>query len=185
MLRRHRVPQLAVQFRQKHQFYADTTFTLVANVVLVVLAVMHFGPLALAWSRVAGQLASMFVLFCLVDERFLPGFDRRHARHLLHLGLPLAGANVVGYATTNLDFVFVGHLKGATRLGYYNLAFNISSWPVTMFGAVLAKVTLPLLGHVRDSRDEVVKHMTMALAALAALVRFRSARSVSAWHIRS
>jgi len=160
--------QLTMQFRQKEQFLTDVASFVVANGTLVVLLLAHLGPLALAWSRVAGQVVILVMLQYLVHERYLPGFNRERARYLLRIGLPFAGANLVSYIISSVDFALIGRLSGPTRLGYYNLAFNISNWPSNVFSSAVNKVTLPILGRARHDRAELVTHLTSAASAVCA-----------------
>jgi len=156
------------EYMQKEQFYADVGLFISANGVLVLLALSGAGPLALAWSRVAGQLVSTCLLVYLAPERYWPRFDPKEAKALLRFGLPLAGGNLIYFAISNLDFIIVGRLKGALQLGYYNLAFNISSWPVSVFSSVLNSVTLPTLARVRNSKSELRRHLMAGMSALSA-----------------
>lgn len=155
-------------YLQKRRFASDAVWFVVANVTLIPLALNGSGVMALAWSRVVAQFASTVVLITLTPERYRPGFDRREVRGLLRFGLPLAGANLVAFSIANLDFIVVGRLLGALRLGYYNLAYNVSSWPVSVFTAVLNNVTLTTLSRVRHSVTELEDHLSAALSTLAA-----------------
>ena len=49
----------------------------------------------------------------------------------------------------NVDYVIVGHVLGAEKLGLYVLAFNISGWPINIFGAVIRSVSLPAFSRLR------------------------------------
>ncbi|HEY7174019.1 MAG TPA: oligosaccharide flippase family protein [Micromonosporaceae bacterium] len=166
-------------FRQKRMFAINAAFFVSSNALLVVLAMGGGGALALAWSRVAGQVVSTALLLYFSPERYWPGFNRREAKHLLRFGLPLAGANLINLALANLDFIVIGRLRGALRLGYYNLAYNISGWPVSVFSAVLTSVTLPTLARVREVQAELLAHLRAGLSALAAAAFPVSALSIA------
>jgi len=159
---------LTRDYLQKRRFAADAAAFVVSSAVLVVLAIAGHGVMALAWSRVAAQVSSTVLLFVLAPERYGPGFDRREAKALLRFSLPLAGANFLTFSIANLDFVVIGRLRGALQLGYYNLAYNVSGWPVSVFTAVLNNVTLTTLSRVRRSIAELERHLSAALATLAA-----------------
>ena len=80
------------------------------------------------------------------------------SRRLLAFGLPLAGANIIAFSVLNVDYVVVGRVLGATALGLYVLAFNISGWPMNLFGAVVRSVSLPGFAHLqRDGEDMPVR----------------------------
>lgn len=159
---------LARDFRQGRKMITDVGSFVVANGLLLVLAVQGHGVMALAWSRVAGQVVSAVLIFVVSTHHYRPGFDPREARRLLRFGLPLAGANVAGFTLANVDFMVIGRLSGALQLGYYNLAFTVSSWPPNVFTVILYSVTLPALARVKGGLSEIVRHVSAALSALCA-----------------
>lgn len=157
---------LSRDFQQGRKLLADLANFLVANGVLLVLALGGYGVMALAWSRVAGQVASCILYFIVVSRRYRPGFNLSEARRLLRFGLPLAGANLAGFTLANVDFIAVGRLAGPIQLGYYNLAWNVSSWPVSIFTTILTSVTLPALARVKGGISQIARHVAAALGAL-------------------
>ena len=160
---------LVRDYQQGRKFAADGTSFIVSNIVLIVLALSGAGVLALVWSRIAGQVVSTVMLIVLARERYWPGFDRSEAGRLLKFSLPLAGASLVGFSIGNADFIAVGRISGATSLGTYNLAFNISSWPVSIFTSILNSVTLTTLSRAKGSADALRSHLRAALTVLASL----------------
>jgi PST family polysaccharide transporter len=142
------------RFRMDRILVANLANIAVTGVVVIALAVAGWGPMALAWSWVAGQLLTTVVLLTYRPARYRPGWDPVEARRLLRFGLPLAGANIIVFAVLNVDYVVVGRMLGATALGLYVLAFNIAGWPVTVFGSVIRSVSLPGFARIRlDGRD--------------------------------
>ena len=160
---------LTSRFRQDKRLLADASNFVGANSLLIVLAVNGGGAYALAWSRVAGQAISLVVLIAVAGKFYWPGMRRKALRYLLGLGLPLVGANLIGYAVSAVDVVVVGHMLGATQLGVYNLAGNVASWPMQLMLPVLANVGLPLVALFQADRKmlrDVVGSLTAATASL-------------------
>jgi PST family polysaccharide transporter len=154
-------------FRQDHKFAADTSAFVVSTVVVVVLALAGFGAWSLAWSRIAANLTAAVIMFAYTKERYRPGFDLKQARALLGFGLPLAGASLLVFAVMNVDYIVVGSVLGTLQLGYYLLAFNLSSWPVGAFSAPVRSVSLAAFSQVRDDPDLFQRTFTRALRLLA------------------
>jgi O-antigen/teichoic acid export membrane protein len=155
-------------FRMDRIFYADIANLVTSSVVVVVLALAGWGALALAWSWVAGQICSALLLLSYRAGRFWPGWDKAEAGRLLAGGLPLAGASLLWFLVLNVDNIVVGRVLGAEALGLYVLAFNIASWPATIFGAVIRSVSLP--GFSRQRLDGVAMPASF-LGALRLVVR--------------
>lgn len=156
------------EFMQREQFVADALFFAAQFAVMFPLILTGHPVLGLAFSRLAAQFVSVATLNLLAPEHYLPGYDRAAGRELMAFGLPLAGTSLLTILITNVDFMVVGRLLGPSDLAYYNLAFNISGWPVSIFSAVLVSVTLPTLARVRNSPDELERHLATGLAAVSA-----------------
>jgi PST family polysaccharide transporter len=159
---------LTRDFHQGRRLVTDSANFVVANGTLVVLAMNGSGVMALAWSRLAGQLVAAVLIQVVAPKRYRPGFDRREARRLLRFGAPLAGANLAGFGLANVDFVAIGRLAGPVSLGYYNLAYAISGWPSSIFTTILNSITLPAIARITGGVEELRRHVGAALAAVSA-----------------
>jgi O-antigen/teichoic acid export membrane protein len=120
------------EFQQGRRTAADQVNIWLGAVLSVVLAVAGFGAMSLAVGRVVATVAFsvMLLVFSPVPLRF--GWNREVAGALLRFGLPLAGASIVVFAVGYSDQLVVGAVLGAHALGFYLLAFNLASWPVSM-----------------------------------------------------
>ena len=99
----------------------------------VALAWSHHGAMSLAIGQVVGSLVVAIFLIAFAPESLRFGLDPARARELLRFGLPLSGSNLITFAVISVDQIIVGHMLGPTSLGFYVLAFNLSSWPYNMF----------------------------------------------------
>lgn len=127
-------------FRQDKKLIADQVNNWLGAAISITLAVSHFGAMSLAIGRIAGAGVAGVLFMVFSPLPFRLGFERDKARALLRFGMPLAGASIVVFAVTNVDQLVVGHLLGATALGFYVLAFNLASWPVTIFSQPVRSV---------------------------------------------
>lgn len=150
-------------FRMDRMFVADTANTVASAAVVIPLALAGLGPLALAFSFVAGQLLTTILVTVYSPHRYWPGWDRRRARGLLRFGMPIVGANVLGFSIQNVDYVIVGRLLGAVQLGLYMLAFNISGWPQNVFSSVVRSVSLPAFARMRQAGHDMSEQFARAL----------------------
>lgn len=142
------------EFRMDRIFLADFANLAVSSAVVLVLALQGLGALALAWSWVAGQLATTLILLAYRAGRYRPGWRPAEARRLLDFGLPIVGSNLLALLVLNVDYIVVGHVLGARALGLYMLAFNISGWASNVFGAVIRSVSMPAFARMRlEGRD--------------------------------
>ncbi len=159
---------LSRDYMQRQQLIADAAFLVVSTAVLLIFVRAGHPLMGLAFSRVAGQLVSVVIRVRCAPERYWPRFNWHEAKHLLSFGLPLVMSNAVILATSNIDTFVITRAHGEALLGLYNLAFNISGWPLNIFSAILMSVTLPTLSRVRDDPDQLRIHLRAGLAAVAA-----------------
>jgi PST family polysaccharide transporter len=149
-------------FRQDRRMIADQVNSWLGAVVSIGLAWAGLGAMSLAVGRITGAAAAaaLYIAFSPQPLRF--GFDRNAARELLRYGTPLAGSAIVVFAVANVDQLVVGRVLGATALGFYVLAGNLATWPVTMFSAPVRNVAPAAFARLQHD------HRAMRTAFLAA-----------------
>jgi O-antigen/teichoic acid export membrane protein len=136
---------------QQHRITIANLLGLGANAAVAIsLAVHGAGALSFAGGQVVGAvITGGFVLW----SAHLPwqfGFDRAIARRLMHFGLPLALALGVEAVLLNVDYLLVGRILGATALGFYLLAFNISGWAPGVIGTAIRWVSIPSFSRLSE-----------------------------------
>lgn len=139
------VPAAMLQraYRQRALFAVNGAGLLVMAVTVVALALLDHGPMALAWGQVASQATIVVGLHVAAGMTPSFGFDSRIARDSLAFCMPLALANVVSWLLLTLDNVIVSRELSPVALGFYVLAFNVSSWPMSAVGQAVRVVALP------------------------------------------
>ncbi|MDM4718580.1 oligosaccharide flippase family protein [Micromonospora sp. WMMA1363] len=153
-------------FRQDRKAVADLVTNWTSALASIGLALAGNGAMSLALGQLAGSLAGavLFGIFAPQGLRF--GFDPAKARALLRFGLPLAGSSIVLFATTNLDRVVVGATLGPTALGYYVLALQLATWPVTVFSQPVRAVVPAALARLHDDPPAMRRSFLAAVALL-------------------
>lgn len=140
---------LTREFRQDKRTIADLTGFVIGTVITLVMALMGYGAWSLAWGRFVGNGVVSLMHMAMTPQRYRPGWDTGIAKDLLRSGLPLGGATLVAVALLNVDYVVVGRMLGTEQLGYYTLAFNLASWPVTFFAVAVARVSVPAFARLQ------------------------------------
>ncbi len=163
------------EFRQGTRMIVDQVNVWSGAIVSIVLAIAGFGAMSLAIGRIVGTLLSavLFLLYSPLPYRL--GLSRDHLRSLLAFGLPLAGVSLIVFAVGYADQLVVGNLLGATMLGFYVLAFNLASWPVSMFSQPLRSVApsaFARLQHAPEAMRTAYLAFLRVVAAVAVPVCF-------------
>ena len=133
---------------------ADQANSWLGAAVSITLAATGFGAMSLAIGRLTGALVSGVLFVVLSPEPLRLGFNPDAWRvPCCGSALPLAGASIIVFAITDADQLVVGHFLGATLLGYYALATNLSNWPVNMFSVPVRSVAPALFSRLQHDRQ--------------------------------
>lgn len=137
---------------QRRMALADTAALAVSSGLTLALAVGGRGAYSLVWGSLAGNLTATTLLYAMAPVRPRPGFHAEDARRLLSFGLPLAGSSFLVFAMLNTDYVIVGRTLGPVMLGFYVLAFNLSSWPNSLLSLSIRRVSIPAFSRLADDQ---------------------------------
>ena len=161
-----RVAALQRTFQQSKIAMANMAGFAVQAPVAIILAVGGAG----AYSFVVGQLAQAAVtgavVFWWARLPILLALDRATAKALLRYGLPAAAGLGVEALLMNADYTVVGRLLGATALGYYLLAFNISSWVASTLGTAIRYVSVAGFARLSEQEDRLSDGVRQAVSVL-------------------
>ena len=155
--------------RQKEIFAIAAVDLVVSTALTMTLVLSGWGVMALAVGRIAGQSITLVLQFVLSGTRPRYAVDRRVAASVLLFGLPIAAANMLSWVLLNVDTVVVARLAGPTSLGFYVLAFNISTWPMTAIGQVVRSVALPAFSRLNSGAKDPGLALGVGLAWALAL----------------
>lgn len=131
------------RFQQRAMFLVGAVDFVVSTTVTLVLIFFGFGVMGLALGRVAAQVVSSTMQFFLARVRPRYGLDRTRLKPILAFGVPIATANLLAWGLLNVDNVILARMVGVTALGYYVLAFNISSWPMNALSQSVRAISMP------------------------------------------
>ncbi|MFT3944228.1 MAG: lipopolysaccharide biosynthesis protein [Ancrocorticia sp.] len=117
----------------------------------LVLAVLGFGYWALVVQILTASTTMFLVRFLVV--RWVPLWPRRgfDSRRLFRIGGEFGLAQLLAFVASNVDALIVGSQMGATKLGYYNRAFQLYQIPSSNIGDALTQVVIPT---VRGATNE-------------------------------
>lgn len=148
-----------VTFRKELDFnkiFAYQLSELVVNVSISVWLAYAWGNVwALVYGILAGRSVSVVISYLIHPYR--PGlrFDLHRALDLFAFGKWLLGAQIVKYFINRGDNVFVGKMLGATSLGFYAMAYNISNIPVLETTNVVSQVMFPAYSKIQNNKPKL------------------------------
>ena len=166
----HIVPSAALQRTFRQDLFAITELGGLAIdfAITIVLAQQGHGAWSLVWGSLAGQVVRAALSILLTRTRPTWGYHREVARELLSVSAPFALASLVGAALLNIDYLIVGHILGPAAVGAYLIAFNVSSWPISLVGTAVRAVAVPGFAQLRAGGGEVAQAFCRGQVLLAA-----------------
>jgi PST family polysaccharide transporter len=129
-------------FRQDKLIVANLVGLVTNAAVAISLAAAGAGPYSFAVGMVVSFFVTGVMIFVGADLPARLGFDRAIARQLMVFGLPLAASLGIEAVLLNADYIIIGHLVGEIPLGYYLLAFNISTWALSVISSAVRYVSV-------------------------------------------
>jgi O-antigen/teichoic acid export membrane protein len=149
--------QVLFQKELKFEYLAkvDIAAYLVGFIVVFVGAYLGYGVYALAWSYLANALLKSICLAVVGWRIWMPSwhFSRKDLKGYLSFGMYQMGTNMVQTVISNADYILLGRLFGADKLGYYTFAFQICSMPVQKLNPLFSQISLPILARIQDQAD--------------------------------
>jgi PST family polysaccharide transporter len=157
------------EFQQGRRAIADQVNIWLGALISVVLAFLGWGAMSLAIGRVVATVvfSVMLVAFCPKGIRF--GWNRDVVGPLLRFGLPLAGSSVIVFAVGYADQMVVGTVLGTQALGFYLLAFNLASWPVSMLSQPVRAVAPAAFARIQSDDSLMDRTFRAAFRLLTAV----------------
>ena len=146
--------QFRADLNRNLQFGRLSSVEVVAQVlglgVGVTMAVNGFGYWSLAGQQVSQIVFQIIAL--VIASGWFPGGIARDApmRGFLTFGFHIFGAQLLGYASRNVDSIVIGARLGAEPLGLYNRAFQLMLLPLNQINAPSTRVALPILSRLQD-----------------------------------
>jgi len=162
------IGKLTRDFVQGKRLIVDVVNFVISTGVTIGLAAAGVGAISFAWGALAGNLSALIGFSLSAPGMLKFGWDRAIARQLIVFGLPLAGASLLALGIVNVDSIVVGSMLGPVALGFYQMAFNMSSWPVRMVSETARRVSFAGFSRLAESPAELVKGFYRALGVLMA-----------------
>ncbi|OGM05330.1 hypothetical protein A2715_05640 [Candidatus Woesebacteria bacterium RIFCSPHIGHO2_01_FULL_39_32] len=148
-----------VNFQKKLQFNKEFNFRLTIftfdAIVTIFLAILLKSAESLVWGMIAGSLLEIILSWLLV--RPLPRFNIESVKvkKVFQRGKWITLAGIFDYLFHNIDDALVGRLINTTSLGLYQIAYKISTLPITEGGEVVSKVVFPVYTRIYGDRERL------------------------------
>ncbi len=154
----------------KKQFFYDSSLFFVDFVIAIVLGLITKSENSLVIAMIGSTLLEVAYSFIFFDPKPKFIFDKEKTMEVINRGKWITGAGVFNYLFQNLDDILVGKMMGAGNLGVYQLAYKVSTLPVSEVGEVFNKVTFPIYSSIKDDPQRIKKTFLKTLLVICLFV---------------
>lgn len=146
---------LAKSMNFKKIAFAEVGSEFSSGLVAVGLAFAGFGVWSLVWRTLMGNIIIVAAYWKISPWRPTLCFDKKSFIELFRFGGNVMGSNIVRYAGGNVDNLIIGKTLGPSPLGYYALAYQMVSFPVTRISSVVSRVTFPAFSIIQEDNAKM------------------------------
>ena len=136
----------------------------------VLIAVKTHSPLALVVGMIVAAIFEVVFSHLFIKPAPKLKFEFEKVKRVVNRGKWLTAAGLFNYLFENVDDAVVGRLMNTGSLGLYQMAYKISSLPLTEVSGVVQKVTFPVYVKIAADRLRLKRAFIKSLAATAILV---------------
>lgn len=135
---------LQKELKFRTEFFFQFTLFAVETITALFFAFTLRSPAALVYAMIASALVEVVLSFVVFDLKPRLNFQMNKFKHVIKRGKWVTMSTLSRYGFEELDDVVVGKLLHTELLGIYQVAYKISSLPLTEIGQVFGKVTFPV-----------------------------------------
>jgi len=140
--------QFSKEFRLRSSVYVfDGTMAIIFSLILR-------NPFGIVIGIIAGVLLELVLSYVFVKPHPSFTFNLNHAKEIVAKGKWVTLSGIFNYLAQNGDDIVVARILGNTPLGFYQVAYKISTLPLTEVSEAVGKVTFPT--YTKDNEDKRV-----------------------------
>lgn len=142
--------------------------TFISGLISILLAVKGYGVWSLVLGGISNSFISVLIFWKMSQWRPSSKFSIPHFKELFSFGGHFMGSSVLNYVDSNVDYLVVGRMIGASALGYYTLAYNLITFPLYKISTIITRVTFPAFSKIQNDNHtlrtgylKVVRYISM------------------------
>lgn len=162
------------KFQKELMFDKEFRFKLpiyvIESVVAVALAFLTREASSFIWGMIAGATIEILLSFIIVRPVPRFSFEAIKIKRVVDRGKWVTAFGAFDYLFQNLDDFTVGKLLGKSPLGFYQVAYKISSLPISEVANVFSRVTFPIFRKISKDKKRLKKAFIKTTVGTSALV---------------
>lgn len=162
-----------VRFQKLLKFDKEFIFggAILASDVAATIIVAYYTRSAesLVWGLFAGAFVEVILSHALIKPRPKFAYQLSQVKEIISQGKWITGSRIFQYFFHEGDDMVVGKLLNTTSLGFYQMAYKISTLPITEISDVIGKVAFPIFTNFSSDKKRLKRALfiTFIMASLA------------------
>ena len=152
------------------EFYMRTSVFVFESITAVILAYLTRSAIALAWSFIFGIILELILSYILVKPIPKFSFEFKKAKKIIERGKWVTASGVFMYLSQQGDDAFVGKIINVASLGLYQMAYKISTLPLTEVTQVVGKVTFPVYTKIANDTARLKRAFIKTVVAMSIVI---------------
>jgi len=138
-----------------YEFWFRTAIFTFDAVVAVITVILTHSVYSLVWGLTAGALLEVIISFTMIKPLPKLNIRKDYFNEIFHKGKWITAYGVLSYIAENGDNFTVGKVMGASALGIYEMAYNISTLPISEITDVVSKVVFPVYTKMVEDKQRL------------------------------
>lgn len=147
--------KLQKELKFNYEFWFRGSIFLFDATVSITFALLTHSIYSLIWGLLAGAILEVVLSFILL--RPIPRFNIRkdYLGEIFHKGKWVTAYGVFNYIAQEGDNIVVGRLMGTPALGVYQMAYKLSTLPISEVTDVISKVVFPVYSKIMEDKERL------------------------------
>lgn len=162
------VVKLQKELKFHYEFWFRSSIFLFDAIVSIVFALVTHSIYSLVWGLVAGALLEVLLSFILLRPIPLFSIRKDYFKEIFHKGKWVTAYGVFNYFAQEGDNIAVGRIIGTPALGVYQMAYKISTLPISEVTDIVSKVVFPVYTIIGEDKARLKSAFTKSTLVIAA-----------------
>ena len=154
----------------KKEFIFRSTINIIEAIVSISFIFLTGHVSGLIWGLIISTLIEVVLSWLFIKPRPRLKLEIHKIFEVIHRGKYITLSGVFNYLFHNVDDIFIGKLLGTTSLGLYQVAYKISTLPISEGGEIVSKVVFPVYTKIADNRTRLKKAFLRVLCVISSLI---------------
>ncbi len=149
--------QFETLFRKELKFKSLAFIEIFNSTILIcistILAFSGWGVISVLIAYISKSFIKSFMIFFIGLKIWKPTieFEFFELSKFLSFGMYQMGERSLGYFFSNIDKILIGKFLGIISLGYYNIAYNLTLYPITLINPIFTRVSFPYFSKMQNN----------------------------------